>query len=183
MTITYYKDGFLYTCGHCFPKNAYTEYGDLVYSSGFDTKTEGQEIAIIKIIKEHQKKFKYFDIINKPINPKRYQLTIMINNNILHYGKILKKIKKKLNSGWVTFDKFKVNHQITKLDPPYYLVLSNIKPQTGLSGSPWIISHNNNLYLLGSHIGKTNGKLFEKDIQISYVKPLDNYDIELYHKK
>ena len=48
-TITFIKDNLIYTCGHCFPKNALTNYGTLVYSSGFDSPTENDELAIIKI--------------------------------------------------------------------------------------------------------------------------------------
>ena len=48
-TITYYHPkGLIFTCGHCFSKNAILDIGDLIYSSGFDTEDEGKEIAIIK---------------------------------------------------------------------------------------------------------------------------------------
>ena len=58
VVITYFDGKKLYTCGHCFPKNATLIYGDLIYSSGFDTPTEEQEIAIIEIKPNYLSLFK-----------------------------------------------------------------------------------------------------------------------------
>ena len=44
----------------------------------------------------------------------------------------------------------------------------------GLSGSPWLVSQNNDIKLLGSHIGRTVGKdNMNNIIEIVYVKSLN----------
>ena len=48
-TITFIDNNIIYTCGHCFPKSSNTDFGKLIYSSGFDTPNEGDELAMIKI--------------------------------------------------------------------------------------------------------------------------------------
>ena len=63
---------------------------------------------------------------------------------------------------------------INKLDFPYYLVATpNLIKNNGFSGSPWLILQNNELKLLGAHIGRTEGKYNNSPIEIIYVKPLN----------
>ena len=138
-TITFLNNNFLFTCGHCFPKNAKTNLGKLIYSSGFDNPTEKKEIAIIKI---HDSKLPLFKRINVTNNYKYYSNlnTIMVNNRIKYNGFIISKITKNLNKGWQNINKkYKINHQITKLEPPYFLVGIEVVKNEGLSGSPWIV--------------------------------------------
>tara|TARA_Y100000589_G_C27014431_1_gene572189 strand:- start:108 stop:728 length:621 start_codon:yes stop_codon:yes gene_type:complete len=175
-SITYFDRDTIYTCGHCFPKNAKTNYGELIYSSGFDTNSEKEEIAIIKIKKDKLPCFKNINVKNDY----RYEdniNTILINNRKAYKGKILTKVENKLKPGWQNINKnISLNNQITKLEPPYYLVLANnlIKNQ-GLSGTPWLVHQDNSIKLLGGHIGRTNGlDNFGNNIEIVYVKPVSN---------
>lgn len=66
-TITHCHNGYLYTCGHCFPAHAKTIYGDLLYSSGFDTPSEANEIAIIKLKSQYRSSFKPFSLNVKAV--------------------------------------------------------------------------------------------------------------------
>lgn len=58
---------------------------------------------------------------------------------------------------------------------PYYLVVvDNLVKNKGLSGSPWLVSQDNDIKLLGSHIGRTNGEdNMNNIIEIVYVKSLN----------
>ena len=168
--ITYINNDYLYTCGHCFPKNATLKYGDLIYSSGFDTIDEENELAVIKLKPQYMNLFKTPKILNKQINFKNNN-TIMINNGNFYKGVIIKKITNDLHKGWQNLNSnIMINHQINKLKYPYYIIKTDIQLKSGLSGSPWIIQENDNLYLLGSHIGRTNGLKDNEIIEISYVK-------------
>lgn len=175
-SITYLDKDTIYTCGHCFPKNAKTNYGKLVYSSGFDTKSEKEEIAIIKIKKDKLPYFKHLNISNDYYHDNNIN-TILINNRKAYKGKILMKVENKLKSGWQNINKkISLNNQITKLEPPYYLVQANnlIKNQ-GLSGSPWLVYQDNTIKLLGGHIGRTEGQdNLGNNLEIIYVKPVNN---------
>ena len=173
-TITYYhQDGYIYTCGHCFPKNALFDLGNLVYSSGFDTIDENKEIAIIKIKPEYQYKFRPI-ILNNIIDNNCYnnKKATLIHMNKTYFGKIIAKINRNLPKGKYKLGTSEIfNHSITKLEPPYYLVKhDNIEVKHGLSGSPWKV-YDKEFKLLGTHIGKvkTNNNKF-----ISYVKPIKN---------
>ena len=64
MTVTFIKDNLIYTCGHCFPQNAKTKYGNVIYTSGFDTPNENEEIAIIKIKQNYLSYFKRLPVLN-----------------------------------------------------------------------------------------------------------------------
>ena len=160
MTVTFIKDNLIYTCGHCFPQNAKTKYGNVIYTSGFDTPNENEEIAIIKIKQKYLSYFKRLPILN---NKKTY------NGYIIHY------VNKKLKKGWIQInDNYKINHMIDKLNFPYYLVVTNnLVKNNGFSGSPWLVLQENKLKLLGAHIGRTEGKYKNSPIEIIYVKPLN----------
>lgn len=172
-TITYYhQDGYIYTCGHCFPKNALFDLGDLVYSSGFDTIDENKEIAIIKVKPEYQYMFRPILLGNINNNCYNNKKATLIHMDKTYIGKIIGKINKELPIGKYKLSSNDIfNHSITKLEPPYYLVKhDNIEVKHGLSGSPWIV-YDKEFKLLGTHIGKvkTNNNKF-----ISYVKPIKN---------
>lgn len=172
-TITYYHPkGFIFTCGHCFSKNAILDIGDLIYSSGFDTKDEGKEIAIIKIKEKYKCMFKPIILSCLNENISYYgSKAIMVHEDNFYFGKVIKKIDKILLEGnYKINDKESYYHNITKLDPPYYLVKhSLIDIKHGLSGSPWII-YDKEFKLLGAHIGRTK---INENTFISYVKPLN----------
>lgn len=175
-TITFIKDNLIYTCGHCFPKNALTNYGTLVYSSGFDSPTENDELAIIKIDDNKLNMFRRLNILNDYKHQNDNIKTILLNNRKEFQGLVIKKINKKLEKGWQKINnKYSINHQITKLNEPYYLVIvDNLVKNSGLSGSPWLVLQNDNIKLLGAHIGRTNGKDDKGNvIEISYVKELN----------
>ena len=174
-TITFIENDMIYTCGHCFPKNASTEYGTLIYSSGFDLPSEKEEMAIIKINKNKIPLFRYLNILNN-FKYTENITTIMLNNRQTYQGFIISKIINKLKKGWQKINNnYSINHQITKLAEPYYLVVvNNLVKNKGLSGSPWLVSQNNNIKLLGSHIGRTDGKdNMNNIIEIVYVKSLN----------
>ena len=174
-TITFIENDMIYTCGHCFPKNALTEYGTLVYSSGFDLPSEKEEMAVIKINKNKIPLFRYLNILNN-FKYTENITTIMLNNRQTYQGFIISKIINKLKKGWQKINNnYSVNHQITKLAEPYYLVaVDNLIKNKGLSGSPWLVSQNNDIKLLGSHIGRTDGKEnMNNIIEIVYVKSLN----------
>lgn len=177
-TITYIDNNNIYTCGHCFPKNAYTHYGNLIYSSGFDEPSEGKEIAIINIKNSMKHMFKNIKIDNNFIYSHNVP-TVLINCKNKYKGQIIYQVSEKLELGWNKLQNgYKINHTITKLNEPYYLVKINDKLDKngeyihGLSGSPWIV-YQNGITLVGGHIGRTDGKdIYNNDIMISYVKPL-----------
>ena len=172
--ITYINNDHIYTCGHCFPKNATLKYGDLIYSSGFDTIDEENELAVIKLKPQYINLFKTPEILNKQINFKNNN-TIMINNGSFYKGAIIKKITNDLQIGWQNLNSnIMINHQINKLKYPYYIIKTNIELKSGLSGSPWIIQENDKLYLLGSHIGRATGMEDNKIIEISYVNIINS---------
>lgn len=174
-TITFIENDMIYTCGHCFPKNALTEYGTLVYSSGFDLPSEKEEMAVIKINKNKIPLFRYLNILNN-FKYTENITTIMLNNRQTYQGFIISKIINKLKKGWQKINNnYSINHQITKLAEPYYLVVvDNLIKNKGLSGSPWLVSQNNDIKLLGSHIGRTDGKdNMNNIIEIVYVKSLN----------
>ena len=179
-SITYLDKDMLYTCGHCFPKNAKTNYGKLIYSSGFDTNSEKEEIAIIKIRKDKLPYFKNINIKNDYYHENNIN-TILINNREAYQGKIIMKVENNLKPGWQNInEKISLNHQITKLEPPYYLILAkNLIKNKGLSGAPWLVYQDNRIKLLGSHIGRTNGQDYlGNNLEIIYVKPIDNIAIK-----
>jgi len=180
ITITLIDNNYLYTCGHCFPKNAKTKYGTLLYSSGFDEPSEGQEIAKIKIYDSKLHLFNNVNISNNFVDTKDNIKTVLINNRKKYRGIILSQINKKLKKGVNIINDYKIDHTITKLNEPYYLVKiiddldDNGNYNFGLSGSPWIV-YQNGLKLLGGHIGRTYGKDPNgNNIIISYVKPIKN---------
>ena len=47
--ISYAFANIIITCGHCLPSNAIIPNGQILYTSGFDTPTENQEIGIIRL--------------------------------------------------------------------------------------------------------------------------------------
>lgn len=174
-TITYIENDLLYTCGHCFPKNASTIFGDLIYSSGFDTKSESQEIAIIKIKKNKLNFFSNFKLSNNFNYNKNCNTVLMINNNKVFIGKIITKIDSKFErKNWQNIPNtdYTINHQIDKLDTPFFLIEHQFESKPGFSGSPWITKQNNNWKLVGSHIGSTDGMKDNKLIKVIYVKPI-----------
>lgn len=174
-TITFIENDMIYTCGHCFPKNALTKYGTLIYSSGFDLPSEKEEMAVIKINKNKIPLFRYLNILNN-FKYTENITTIMLNNRQTYQGFIISKIINKLKKGWQKINNnYSFNHQITKLAEPYYLVVvDNLVKNKGLSGSPWLVSQNNDIKLLGSHIGRTDGKdNMNNIIEIVYVKSLN----------
>lgn len=94
-TITFIENDMIYTCGHCFPKNALTEYGTLIYSSGFDLPSEKEEMAVIKINKNKIPLFRYLNILNN-FKYTGNTSTIMLNNRQTYQGFIISKIINKL---------------------------------------------------------------------------------------
>ena len=174
VTITLICNGHLYTCGHCFPKNAYTIYGNLVYTSGFDTEQEGQEIAIIKIKPDKLKYFIELKLSNNFNYNNENNKVYMINSSKTFTGNIITEIKEDLDRQllYIEKDNYTINHEINKIDVPYYFIKSNFKSKHGYSGSPWIVKQNNKWFLLGTHIGSTIGTNNNENINIVYVKPL-----------
>jgi hypothetical protein len=174
LTITFIKNDLIYTCGHCFPKNAKTKYGNLVYTSGFDSPNEKEEIAIIKIKPKYLNLFKKIDVTNDFKYIKSNIKTILLNKRKTYNGNIIYYVNKKLPKGWVQLNNcYKINHMIDKLDFPYYLVVvKKLIKNNGFSGSPWLVIQDNKLKLLGGHIGRTEGKYNDLPIEIIYVKPL-----------
>ena len=175
MTVTFIKDNLIYTCGHCFPQNAKTKYGNVIYTSGFDTPNENEEIAIIKIKQKYLSYFKRLPVLNNFILDTLNRKTILLNNKKTYNGYIIHYVNKKLKKGWIQInDNYKINHMIDKLKFPYYLVLTNnLVKNNGFSGSPWLVLQDNKLKLLGAHIGRTEGKYKNSPIEIIYVKPLN----------
>jgi len=172
-TITFIDKDKIYTCGHCFPQNATTSYGDIIYTSGFDIPTEKEERAIIQIKPELVHKFRQMRVNNK-FDFTDNQPVVMINDRENYNGKIIAKVDDKLRTGWVRVGDILIDHQITKLEPPYFLVkINKIKNKLGLSGSPWIANQDNQLQLVGGHIGKTNARSVDnKMFKVAYVKPI-----------
>jgi hypothetical protein len=179
-TITFIDNGYIYTCGHCFPKNATTKYGKMVYSSGFDEPSEKEEIAIIKIDPRYLKNFRQMNIKNnfsytiKTILPKSI-VAILLFKKKFYKGEIITKIEDNLRVGWNRVkDDILIDHQITKLEAPYFLIkLTQENKELGLSGSPWIGIINNQLQLIGGHIGKTIAKRSNgEEFYVAYVKPI-----------
>tara|TARA_B100001093_G_C26723371_1_gene968834 strand:+ start:67 stop:663 length:597 start_codon:yes stop_codon:yes gene_type:complete len=171
-TISFIDKDLIYTCGHCFPPNAETNVGKVIYSSGFDTFSESEEIAIIKIFPKYLKNINNIKLSNQ--YKFKIQETILLNNGNFYKGKILAKIDKKISKGWINIaDGILINHQINKINVPYYIV--KIKSDLnfpGLSGSPWIVKQNNVLTLVGSHIGRTEAIIDNsRKIMVAYVKP------------
>ncbi len=179
-TITFIDNGYIYTCGHCFPKNAITKYGKMVYSSGFDEPTEKEEIAIIKIYPEYLENFRQMNIKNnfsyivKSVLPKPI-IAILLFQKKFYQGEIIAKIEDNLRIGWNRIkDDILIDHQINKLEAPYFLVkLTQENKELGLSGSPWISIQSNQLQLIGGHIGKTIAKNSKgQKFKVAYVKPI-----------
>lgn len=174
-TITFINDGYIYTCGHCFPKNATTKYGKMIYSSGFDEPSEKEEIAIIKIHPKYLKNFRQMKIENNFTYSYKNNKAILLFKKNFYQGEIIAKIEDNLRVGWGRItDDILIDHQITKLEAPYFLIkLNKENKELGLSGSPWIAMENNQLKLIGGHIGKTIAKRSNgKEFKVAYVKPL-----------
>jgi hypothetical protein len=49
LIISYAFSNIIITCGHCLPSNAIIPNGKILYTSGFDTPTENQEIGLIQL--------------------------------------------------------------------------------------------------------------------------------------
>ena len=151
-TITHFDGHYLYTCGHCFSNNAKTEYGKLLFTSGFDTVNEGLETAIIEVYPQYRSSFNIPNVIVKQIVPIKNKPVYMIyKGNKIH--------------GTIADQSIQLKNPITKISSPFYLVKCN-ETMPGMSGSPWYYKN----ILMGMHIGKTEG--------IVYVKPLKLYKIK-----
>lgn len=167
-TITHFDGKYLYTCGHCFPKNASTNFGKLIYSSGFDTKDEKIERAIIEIKTEFKNYF-FIPNIKNISNYKNIKLdneVYMINNNNKFFGRIFKIVDEySINPNYII-------NPITKISKPYIIIIPEdnytLYSKEGFSGSPW---YQNNI-LLGSHIGKAQIIINQKKHNIVYIKPI-----------
>ena len=49
LTISFLFDKYIITCGHCLPSNSSIVNGKILYTSGFDTISEGEEIGMIEV--------------------------------------------------------------------------------------------------------------------------------------
>ena len=194
LVISFIQNDKIITCGHCLPQNAKLDFGEIIFTTGFDTPNEDMELGIIKINSTHLHKFKNTLSYNLkqllPVNTSVYN----IKNGIKTFGKIIAVIENKsqLLEGKCQINDWIIDHQITKLKPPFYLICGtvfedlpkeiqsfekkfNIQSNTKLvakltlpgdSGSPWIFDNN----FIGIHIGKTIGYLQnETQYALSYI--------------
>jgi len=194
LVISYIKDDKIVTCGHCLPKNSIIDFGEIIYTTGFDNPKEKYEIGLIKVNKNKK------NIVNK-INGKQLKL---LKKNLKLCTSVFNFYKRGRIDGFIigydvdNLNNWKFDHQITKLSKPYYLIAgchfikdielsNNIKKKfniqlndnkvakltkSGYSGSPWIYEENNKLYHIGIHIGKTIGVHNNKMYEIAYVKQI-----------
>ena len=117
------------TSGHALPYNVSIKDCDILYTSGFDTIDESKEIGIINIVRNS---CSYENIINNKEllinNLIREYDTIVYNyyNRNLMECRIISYIDTIYNQGIINInEKWIINHTITKLDPPYYLISGN----------------------------------------------------------
>ena len=161
--ITYIDNTYLYTCGHCFPSNAKSNYLDLCYTSGFDTPNEGEENAVLKI-KQSNKFTNQFHgkpvvINNSPLKEKIY----MLKENRVILGKLLSKDHH-----------YKIQNPITKINQPFHMVFIENFTEYDNSGCPWVFKNSDSWDLLGTHVGTVEAvDPTGKCGRIAYVKELD----------
>ncbi len=167
--ITFFDEvtNMMYTCGHCFPKNAQLKNGQgtLIYSSGFDDADSQIEIARVFI-------WNSFGFTNRvdgkavrtcgTIPPGdrvllRYMNTPSIDGTYLGYVSSLDQRIEYNARSW------KLNIDGMRLSLPFIVVAGNnpcegalacLKTQHGYSGSPWLYMRQNEWILIGSHVAR-----------------------------
>lgn len=125
VVVSFIEGDKILTCGHCLPKNSKINIGEILYTSGFDTVEEGKEIGLIKINTEHLYKFKNEINDVKILKNKKILLHNLVFNYYKRnyiYGSILTYINKSIPKGLNKIDNWVIDHQITKLDIPFYLI-------------------------------------------------------------
>ena len=204
VTISFIQEDKIVTCGHCLPKNSKLKIGSILYTSGFDNKEESKELGIIKVNDASQLSTMY---MNKKVirNDSILKVGIHVINIFLKKmitGKIFYYCDKQLDHGLITINNMIVDHQITKLDLPYYLIIQDTNKQhikkiltnfkleekevdyypltsPGYSGSPWLLECGDVYKHIGIHIGKTKAMIKgNNDVlyDVAYVKPISDND-------
>jgi hypothetical protein len=201
VTVSYIHDDKIVTCGHCLPANSKLHIGQILYTSGFDTPEESKELGIIKV---NNKDILSDRFMNKKVSLNKSILNINVEiinvflNNIIK-AKVIYYCDKKLDHGLITIDNYIIDHQITKLDLPYYIVIQDTNKQhikktitnfklgermvdyypltsPGYSGSPWLLDGDDYKHV-GIHIGKTKAMIKgNKNVlyDVAYVKPISD---------
>ena len=136
LIISYINKKYIWTCGHCLPKNSEFNFGKIKYTSGFDNPKDSEEIGIIEV---NDKWKKYFS--NILFSKKVYIYNGIIKSNKSCFlkrgseiinGKIVGYVLKKKDKGTIILNNWMINHQIDKLDPPYILIYStSVNNQSG----------------------------------------------------
>ncbi len=126
MTISYLKDDLLVTCGHCLPENSKLWFGHTIYTSGFETDNEGEEIGVVKIYPSllhlFSGKFNNMEVrLNRDRLVEKTKL-YLVNNGVKVPGKILANIRNQIRTGPITLNNLTIYHSVNKLNCPYFLV-------------------------------------------------------------
>ena len=124
------------TCGHCLPPNSKLDIGNIIYTSGFDIPGEEEELGLIRIKSEYINNYKN-EIDNKQIKLNdgilEYNTPIFnYYNRKKIYGKILNYQKEVLIKGFNFINSLIYDHQINKLQTPYYLIKGCTKTNDSL---------------------------------------------------
>ena len=168
LIISYAFANIIITCGHCLPSNAIIPNGKILYTSGFDTPTENEEIGIMQL--DHNINIKPQYKLTKTI-----ELNELINSNMI-FNKQLSMIHQSNSFNlnlikifdYETFNQLKfnqlnmINSDIQDLSQ-YYLIHSINK----------ILSESDNVFNI-FNISKV-GIAYSED----KIKPLFNSDLKL----
>jgi hypothetical protein len=126
LVISYLTKGLLVTCGHCLPQNSNLNFGEILYTSGFDNSEEGTELGIIKIYPEVESRFnQYFNGKPVKINTKPLATNsslLLVHNGEVTFGKVLAKQLPHDRMGAINVHDWTIDHQVDKITAPYFLV-------------------------------------------------------------
>lgn len=136
LIISYIEKDKIITCGHCLPPNSKLDIGNIIYTSGFDIPGEEEELGLIRIKSEYINNYKN-EIDNKQIKLNdgilEYNTPIFnYYNRKKIYGKILNYQKEVLIKGFNFINSWIYDHQINKLQTPYYLIKGCTKTNDSL---------------------------------------------------